>query len=244
MCVIIGTKGKKKINEKVLRDAWESNSDGAGLAWQENKKVYVIKGIMKLKELIEIYEEVDTFPHVVHFRLGTGGGTCPELTHPFPCSPKKVKNEFIFEADSVVFHNGIISGWETLLFALSGVMEKKEYQEFVKQPLNDTKVVAKYIEKTCPEILNYLGGKWCYMTGKETTLFGEGWIQEEEFFYSNKSFEYKNVTTYYRGGGNWFGQNNIQSLSQNEEEEEFGSFTRETNSKRSLWREFKERYAK
>lgn len=189
MCVIIGTIEREKISQEVLRKAWQTNSDGAGIAWRKNGKVYVIKGLMKQRELLEVYQDVDTFPHIVHFRLGTSGGNLPELTHPFPCGKMKSKNPFIYESDSVLFHNGVVSGWETLLFTLAGLMSKREYSQFLLSPINDTKVVAKYVEKTTPEILHHVTGKWCYFSSNQTLLYGQSWIKDEKFFYSNKAFE-------------------------------------------------------
>lgn len=245
MCVIIGTIGKEKVSDKEIREAWQGNSDGAGIAWRDGSgKIRVEKGFMKLKEFEEAYAKINVFPHVLHFRIGTSGDKCPELTHPFPCDGH-TKNSLEFTADEVLFHNGIVSNWKDLLFTLAPALKKGELKRMLAEPLNDTRVIAYYVERIGKEILGLADGKWLHFDKNNLTTYGQGWEKEGKFFYSNTSF--RHTVRRFTWGNNKSGSNNwdadIDYYSHARSEE------RQKNSEAvvgrfSLFKDLKERYAK
>ena len=248
MCVIIGTIGKEKVSEKEIRQAWEGNSDGAGMAWRQGDgKIRVEKGFMKLKEFERAYEQINVFPHVLHFRIGTSGDKCPELTHPFPCDGH-TKNSLEFTADEVLFHNGIVSNWKDLLFNLAPALKKGELKKMLNEPLNDTRVIAYYVERIGKEILGLASGKWLHFDKDNLTMYGQGWDKENKFFYSNTSFRHSGKYLWQSGNSNWdsdisyYGRANTRTeyasaLGEGEDKEErIGKF--------SLFKDLKNRYAK
>lgn len=115
MCVIaFSPKGTDIPTEKQIRQMWQHNPDGAGYAYVDKKgKVVYKKGLMTLKELLAELEVPERFKNTnfaIHFRIGTSGKNDKATCHPFPvsnCFGDLRKTEG--KADSVLFHNGILS---------------------------------------------------------------------------------------------------------------------------------------
>ena len=115
MCVIaFSPKGTDIPSEQQIRQMWNHNPDGAGYAYVNKKgKVVYKKGFMSLKELLAEFEVPERFKNTnfaIHFRIGTSGKNDQATCHPFPVSNcfgdlRKTSGE----ADSVLFHNGILS---------------------------------------------------------------------------------------------------------------------------------------
>ena len=79
MCIIAYCKERKLSNGELV-NCWYSNSDGAGLAWQDKGYVYFKKGFMNLEDFKAFYDKFDRLPHAVHFRTQTSGGVSRDLT--------------------------------------------------------------------------------------------------------------------------------------------------------------------
>lgn len=115
MCVIaFSPKGTDIPSEQQIRQMWIHNPDGAGYAYVNKKgKVVYRKGFMTLAELMAELEAPERFKNTnfaIHFRIGTSGKNDKATCHPFPISNnfgdlRKTEGE----ADSVLFHNGILS---------------------------------------------------------------------------------------------------------------------------------------
>lgn len=115
MCVIaFSPKGTDIPSEQQIRQMWQHNPDGAGYAYVNKKgKVVYRKGFMTLAELmadLEVPERFKNTNFALHFRIGTSGKNDQATCHPFPVSNcfgdlRQTRGE----ADSVLFHNGILS---------------------------------------------------------------------------------------------------------------------------------------
>ena len=115
MCVIaFSPKGTDIPSEQQIRQMWQHNPDGAGYAYVNKKgKVVYRKGFMTLAELmadLEVPERFKNTNFALHFRIGTSGKNDKATCHPFPVSNnfgdlRKTEGD----ADSVLFHNGILS---------------------------------------------------------------------------------------------------------------------------------------
>jgi len=109
MCIIIVKPEGKIIPERLIREQWIANPDGAGFAVRLEGKypLYFKKGIMQLEKLLDDpeFKEFNTpdYELVLHLRKSTGGGVKPELCHPFPVISK---NRLIGRSLAVMFHNG------------------------------------------------------------------------------------------------------------------------------------------
>ena len=115
MCVIaFSPKGTDIPTKQQIRQMWYQNPDGAGYAYVNKKgKVVYKKGFMSLSELMDELKAPERFKNTnfaLHFRIGTSGKNDKATCHPFP-----VSNNFgelrktSGEADSVLFHNGVLS---------------------------------------------------------------------------------------------------------------------------------------
>lgn len=218
MCVI-AISNERNLSEEEFANCFRSNRDGFGMAWMDKKgSNHFLKGIMD-SDLAWIYYQKQSkkvgFPHVCHFRIGTSGGTIPELTHPFIVDEKS-ETKLVFNGKKkLLFHNGIISKWEVMKKNL----EKKILKEKIIGEISDTRIAAIAVSIYGNRIFDTIGGgKYVTLTPSkkankvwiegEMETFGEGWIEEKGIQFSNSSFEsYSNWRTqntgadysYYRG---------------------------------------------
>ena len=113
MCIIAAC-NKKKLSELQIWYCWTNNPDGAGIAWIHEGRHFYTKGYMTYDDFIQMYKQITILPHVVHFRTASSGYITPSLTHPFVCSEKVPKDTTWEGEEQLIFHNGIISGWEMM----------------------------------------------------------------------------------------------------------------------------------
>ena len=116
MCVIVfSPKGVAPPTDEQIKKMWEHNPDGAGYAYVgRGGKVVYRKGFMKLEDLLKDLGDTERFRNTnfaIHFRIGTSGKKDEKTCHPFPLSTnfgdlRKTSGN----VDSVLFHNGILSG--------------------------------------------------------------------------------------------------------------------------------------
>lgn len=108
MCVIC-IADKVKPTDDMLRQMYEHNAAGAGIAWREDGLVRWEKGLT-LEEVVKYCHDAP-LPYVVHFRIPTTGGVRNELCHPFPVE-KSVRLDLSGKTKGyVMFHNGHWSDW-------------------------------------------------------------------------------------------------------------------------------------
>jgi len=179
MCQIAVCK-KRPLTEKEIEEFWRSNSDGAGIAWFENKKVHYKKGFMKLEELKKWYLKrcYDFGPHAVHFRLKSAGDKVPELTHPFPVEPQfNLSLEGI--TDSVLFHNGTVSDYRNYLILLSLIKGVK-----IPKNVSDSAVIAVLVYYCGENILNEGYNRFALLKNGNIELFGS-WREEDGIMLSS-----------------------------------------------------------
>jgi len=193
MCVIsVSIKGRK-FSEEDLKKMWNANPHGAGLAWIDGSQVNVIKGLMTFDSLLEAYENVpEGAIHALHFRLRSAGEILPQLTHPFRIDAID-KQELRYTARQVLFHNGTVSDWRSLYFAVLSSLRKKDREKVLSmKSVSDTYVVALAVYKFGDKILKHLdiGGKWLIF-GPEPIFYGS-WDKDEKngFRFSNLSWKW------------------------------------------------------
>lgn len=183
MC-IISINETRDLTKKEFDNCWEVNSHGAGFAW--GNKFH--KGFMTKEEAYKFYREnvIGNYPHVVHFRIQTSGGTRPELTHPFiiaPLSPAKLKGTT--GTKGVLFHNGIISGWNKLL--LNYAIAEGDYPV---GHLSDTRVLAMCVSRGSQYIISCLDGNDRFVLFKNGAYTKWGtWETENGVLFSNSGYK-------------------------------------------------------
>lgn len=137
MCVIAVCK-KRKLTDKEVELMWQSNPEGAGLAWAEDGQVHYRKGFMKLRDFKKFYGSREfPFPHIAHFRITSAGVTTPELTHPFIVSHTSPHQLEYHGPDPVLFHNGTYRAWKEVVGAAAIATETE-----IPGAMNDSRAVA------------------------------------------------------------------------------------------------------
>ena len=114
MCVaVFKPAGAETPSLHILKECWDKNPDGAGVAVSERQTVYYRKGFMKFSELEDFYY-ANNLPGrigqamVFHFRIGTHGNKDSGNTHPFCMSDDPViLRTLTGRVSLVVAHNGI-----------------------------------------------------------------------------------------------------------------------------------------
>lgn len=121
MCVaVLKPAGAKCPALSVLRDCWDANQDGAGVAVSERNSVLIRKGFMTFGDFEAWFtrESISRRTHqavVFHFRIGTHGKNDAGNTHPFPVSsdPATLRRT-CGRFRMAVAHNGTFSNEITL----------------------------------------------------------------------------------------------------------------------------------
>jgi hypothetical protein len=100
MCIAIYKPEGKIIPYATLKECYDSNPDGAGFMYAEDKKLHIEKGFFSLQSFYEAYVKHQDKQAVLHFRIKTHGKIDTTNCHPFA-----VNNSLGF------VHNGVISGF-------------------------------------------------------------------------------------------------------------------------------------
>lgn len=180
MCVIIYSKIGTEINENELKEAWETNPDGAGYAVIENNKVNYKKGFMKFKEFLNSFRKYNNknYEKIVHFRITSKGSTNKRQTHPF-----KKNNPNITEYTGkrpVYFMNGTISD----LTLEKGLNDTATY---IRKYRNGIKANQQGID-----ILSQATScRWAVATPRGIFV-SDDFIKENDLYYSNLNHKYLN----------------------------------------------------
>jgi hypothetical protein len=208
MCIIAAKPAGIPLPDRTrIQNMWNGNDDGAGFMYVENGKVRIEKGFMKYKDFITAFDKMTqrldptATPIVMHFRITTHGGTCPENCHPFPITDnigalKKLKTS----ADIGIAHNGIIP-----IEPRKGISDTMEYTATQLAPLK--KALPRFYENQHAMLMvkNAIGSKMAFLT-KEGGIYTIGdFIEDGGILYSNSSYKYDSRAYAYNYGyyGGW-----------------------------------------
>lgn len=203
MCVIaFSPKGTDIPTKQQIKKMWNKNPDGAGYAYVNKKgKVVFKKGFMSLSDLMAELEAPERFKNTnfaLHFRIGTSGKNDKETCHPFPVSNnfgdlRKTEGE----ADSVLFHNGILSeggitsplasDTQDFVVAMSPLLKKfnrsKARDFFIEELIEGNRVLVLY-------------------KNNAFKMFGK-WEKDGDIWVSNLSYQYS-YSWYGSGYYGWY----------------------------------------
>lgn len=106
MCQAIVKPEGKTIPKATLKNAWQSNQDGAGFCYvnHDNDTVVIRKGFFKFKHFYQAYIKHEHKDVLIHFRYATHGEKVADNCHPF-----------MLAKDAALIHNGILSGFTPTL---------------------------------------------------------------------------------------------------------------------------------
>jgi len=183
MCIIAICE-ERSLTHAEWKRCWESNGHGMGYAFWDGRKVYAAKGFMKKGEAWEVYKEVPV-PHVVHFRIASAGGIIPELTHPFICSKESEPFEEYTGKQSLLFHNGMVGDWKSLL--MSAIMQTKTVPV---GEMSDSRTMAIAVSVAGNDILDYFDSmKWVVVSKDGYHKVGSWTEGEDGLLFSNGGFK-------------------------------------------------------
>lgn len=213
MCIlIVKPKGVLAPSDETLLQCFTSNPDGAGISYNtKDKKIVIRKGLMSFDKFIE---EVHKIPvnstALIHCRISTAGGACPELTHPYPLSGNfkdLIKTNVTIvpkESNGRVYsvgHNGIFYGKN---FKLQKE-KSNDSQAFIinyLSPLKDVCNVANVNlldEAFVPTIDKIVDGSRVAIIDNDGNfkIYGNSWTYDNGIYYSNGTYKPFKTTTYY-----------------------------------------------
>lgn len=102
MCLLVFKSAKSKVSDEKIQNAWNNNSDGAGIAWAMEDGVHMLKGFMTLEDLKSKLHLIEGKPAILHFRIASIGEKSEKNCHPFKAG-----------GGWVMAHNGTIGDIET-----------------------------------------------------------------------------------------------------------------------------------
>lgn len=170
MCVIIYLPINTKINKQDLKDAFNYNDDGAGIAWIKDGKVHYTKGYTKFDDFCKANMDIindDSIERVIHFRITSRGTTNPFQTHPFMLSDNTddMKKLDYTGTNPVLFMNGTILQ-QKLIEGLNDTASFIVDTLYNSSLRFDNKNDLKFID-------NYTGAKWAIVETTGVTLIGD-----------------------------------------------------------------------
>ena len=209
MCIIAVKKSGIDLPPiETLKNCFSNNSDGAGLMYHKDKRVYIEKGFMTWTDfenrLERLKTEIDTKKEgiIFHFRIGTAGTNSKENCHPYTISNDyNVLHETNLTTDIGVAHNGILSEYNPTKDEEKN-LNINDTQKFIANVLDYFKskngidfVFNKKIRYMLSILLN--GNKLAFLDrNNRTTIFGEFVEDTDGMLYSNETFMY-NYSSYY-----------------------------------------------
>ena len=179
MCLAIYAPAGSDIPEKNLKNGFDNNSDGAGMAWATDGQLHVRKGMFKFEEVIDQYNAIKQYPCMIHFRKATSGKIDMANCHPFLFNDGKL----------ALIHNGVLA----IKCNIDGLSDTAHFVKLVLEPL-----IKNYSIPINDGSLHYLittsigSDKMCIMegTGKTYILNEDKGIWDEKVWYSNTSFRW------------------------------------------------------
>ena len=205
MCIAIASPIGTPIPSKAyLKECFKNNSDGAGIAFNKDGIVKIYKGFMSFENFYQVLRSLDTEHNLkekgvlLHCRITTHGGTCKEMTHPFPITRKENKlKKKRCTANYAIVHNGVID--------LTSAEAKK------RTKMSDTAVfVEQYLsliasnpgwfenEKNMKLIEELIGSKMAILNGDGEIHMTSGFTKDDDGnYYSNSTYKESRYKSYY-----------------------------------------------
>ena len=215
MCVIAYKPTNEAFpEERIFKNCFDNNPDGAGFMYTFNGKVYIKKGYTTFKSFKAALNKTreitgDKVPYVMHFRIATQGYE-KTMTHPFPLSSKMANlKKTKYECNIGVAHNGIIS------LTSDGSKEYSDTMLFITDYLS--LIIRNYSwykdDRTKQLIENLIDASRRAILDKNghCQLLGQGWVEDGNIWYSNTSYSYPKVVYNYKWNDDYWDWGNTWS---------------------------------
>lgn len=167
MCQAIVKPAGISIEKRILKNAWDDNPNGAGMAIRKaDGSVVVAKGYMKFKKFWQAYKKVESQDLLIHFRLATTGKVDGANCHPFVIAP-----------NAALIHNGIMRQFDPPLKGDTRSDTRYFCEAYLSQAIKESGLSAyEFLHnpagKALIEVLT-AGQKIACLTPEGFTIFGE-----------------------------------------------------------------------
>jgi len=194
MCIIVAKPAGAIVTLDTLKNCWDSNPHGAGLAVACEGKVEIIKGLMSWAEFSDVYDEPEFWrdmPMLIHFRIRTHGASDEENTHPFEVFPRKL----------AFAHNGVMS--DMVVKDRPDLSDTQVFNRYILQQLPQNFLQSAAMRRLIESAISY--NKLAFLDGAgKITIFNEeaGSTREDGVWFSNR--DYLGITYIYQ---DWYARN-------------------------------------
>lgn len=212
MCIIIAKPAGVALPPREhFERAFNNNTDGSGLAYNDGTRTYLRKGFMEFTDFETALSEISNPTErdmIFHFRIATHGKICPENCHPFPLTSSlpQLQRTSLDYGGWIVCHNGIIP---KALGETDGFYWKNNWIEnkgSYTAPYSDTqKYIMERLSLLGTSIFNPIvqewieaetgSSLWAVLTKNKLSLIGS-FTEKLGVFYSNSSAFYSAPTFY------------------------------------------------
>ena len=196
MCIIAyKPKGVKLPREKILRNCFYNNKDGAGIAIQRDGKIIINKFMQAEPFFAYVRQNVRREDSVIyHFRIATHGSVELKNIHPFIITKdwQEMNETQSITTKNILAHNGII----TSLVDNHKISDSKVLAHLLAdRDINDNLFKSKGIRKLIDTVIDT---DRLIVMNKEGKAFLLGDFEKDKgIYYSNYTFRYKKTWQYY-----------------------------------------------
>lgn len=198
MCIIIVARKGLKVPMEHFKNSWDVNSDGAGIAYNDNGVVHIKKGLMTFEDFQKALSEVPVASdRMFHFRIATSGKIVPGVTHPYPVEPnyKAMYNTDVYTSMACA-HNGIISWCAPHKGLQESFSDSMAFIAGYVHPLRDSIMHNTALQEL---IAKATGSKFAFMTADEVITVGD-FVNANDILYSNTTYKYAPIAYYTKNG--------------------------------------------
>jgi len=191
MCIAIVKPQGALIPDKYLKNSFENNDDGAGIAYSRDNRLHIIKGIFNKEQFIKCVRKAEKIAQgdmLIHCRIGTSG-----LRNKENCHPHIVNNS------TVLIHNGILdikipkksTESDTIVFIKKYL--KNLPVDFIKNE-SIVKVIEFAIGKHNKFVFMNNEGRAVICNKDQGVVENGVWYSNESFLYGDEIFEQNYLT--------------------------------------------------
>lgn len=186
MCIAIVKPKNTEITDEALKNCYEKNPDGAGIAFSKDNQIYILKGIFNKEQFIESvrkYEKEADGAMLIHCRIGTSGLKDKENCHPH-----------IINKHLVMIHNGIINVKVPVESKVSDtIIFTREYLRALPSNFLENEYLKDLVRMAIGS-----SNKLCFLNEKgEYSIINENYgVWDNGVWYSNHSYETPKITYY------------------------------------------------
>ena len=188
MCVAIVKPKDATITDEELKNCFEGNPDGAGIAFSKDNELYIIKGIFKEDEFIKRVREVEQVAQgdmLIHCRISTSGLVDKQNCHPH-----------IVNDNTVLIHNGVLRDVD-----VPKDSKISDTMIYIQEYLKDLPVDFMENESILKLIQSSIGNwnKFCFLNNKgEAVIINEHQGEwHNGVWFSNNSYVTERYTYHY-----------------------------------------------